>query len=109
MQFLRDLGMEWPFALNCYVQKFSYDSRAKLLFNFFQLDCNVRERARKHLDSLDELEREKKFKTMVSALVAASTCLINDLPIVNQIVSGARVLHPTLQMKKMHHQLFGDC
>ena len=51
--------MEWPVALNCYVQKFSYDSRGKLLFNFFQLDSNVRERARKQLDSLDELEREK--------------------------------------------------
>lgn len=43
---------------------------------------------------------KKQFKTMVSVLVAASTCLIDDLPIVNQIVSGARVLHRTLQMKK---------
>ena len=37
---------------------------------------------------------------MVSALVAASTHLINELPITNQIVSDARLLHPALQMEK---------
>ena len=37
---------------------------------------------------------------MVSAFVAASTYLINEFPITNQIVSDARFLYSTLQMKK---------
>ena len=37
---------------------------------------------------------------MVSALVAASNHLINELSITNQIVSDVWFLHPTLQMEK---------
>ena len=48
----------------------------------------------------DALERKKLSKNGLTTLVAASTHLIYELPITNQIVSDARFLHPTVQMEK---------